>query len=52
MDVDIKNLSNIKINKDCYKFLKKLSVDKETTIQKVVQEILEDLSRKETSKSK
>lgn len=51
MDNDKKNISNIVINKDCYKTLKKLSVDKEVTLQKVVQEILERYTNKKTKQS-
>lgn len=46
MDNDIKNISNIKVHKDVYKFLKKLSVDDEVTIQKVIQDILERVAKK------
>ena len=51
MDNDKKNISDIVINKDCYKTLKKLSVDKEVTLQKVVQEILERYTNKKTKQS-
>jgi len=51
VDNDKKNISNIVINKDCYKTLKKLSVDKEVTLQKVVQEILERYTNKKTKQS-
>jgi len=51
VDNDKKNISDIVINKDCYKTLKKLSVDKEVTLQKVVQEILERYTNKKTKQS-
>lgn len=41
-----RNISNIKVNSYCYKFLKKVSIDRDVTIQKVVQEILEKISSK------
>ena len=49
-DIDIRNLSNIKINKECFKTLKKLAIDKEITVQKVAQEILERILSKKINK--
>ena len=49
---DMKNISNIQVNKDCYKSLKKLSIDKETTLQKVVQEVLEQYTTKKIKQNK
>lgn len=40
-DINIRNISNVKVSVDCFKSLKKLAIDKDLTIQKVVQEILE-----------
>lgn len=40
-DINIRNISNIKVSVDCFKSLKKLAIDKDVTIQKVAQEILE-----------
>lgn len=41
-----RNISNLKVSDTCYKYLKKVSVDKDTSIQKVVQDILEKISAK------
>lgn len=41
INIELRNISNIKVNKDCYKVLKKLSIDKEVSLQEVVAEILE-----------
>jgi 3-methyladenine DNA glycosylase AlkC len=46
LDIELRNLSNIKVNKECYKILKKMSIDKEITIQKVVAELLEKITSK------
>lgn len=40
-DDNIKQVSNIKLSKDCYKYFKKLSIDKETSLQHVISELLE-----------
>lgn len=40
MSKDTKNI-NIEINKECWKHIKKISIDKETTLQEVVKDILE-----------
>ena len=37
----LRNISNIKVSNECFKSLKKLSIDEETTLQLVVQDILE-----------
>lgn len=48
---DIRNISNIKVNKECYKSLKKISIDRETTLQKVVQEVLERYTNKKVKQT-
>jgi hypothetical protein len=48
-DDDMKNVSNIKISKECFKVLKKLSIDKEISVQQVVSEILEKVTKKSKS---
>jgi len=46
---DIRNISNVKVSNDCFKSLKKLAIDKETSLQKVVQDILERTMSKRKS---
>jgi hypothetical protein len=48
-DNNIRNISNVKVSNECFKSLKKLSIDKETSLQKVVQEILERTMSKKKS---
>jgi hypothetical protein len=49
-DNNIRNISNVKVSNDCFKALKKLAIDKETSLQKVVQDILErTMSKKKNS---
>ena len=48
---DKKNISNVKVSKDCFKELKKLSIDKDTTLQEVVSSILERFTVKKNNKS-
>lgn len=40
-NIVLRNISNIKVTNECFKSLKKLSIDEETTLQRVVQDILE-----------
>lgn len=49
-DIDMKNISNIKVSKECFKTLKKLAIDKEITLQKVVQDIIERAVSKKVNK--
>ncbi|HMG15471.1 MAG TPA: hypothetical protein VK590_08500 [Saprospiraceae bacterium] len=51
-EYDIRNISNIKVNKDCYKSLKKLSIDKEVSLQQVVREVLEQYTTKKIKQNK
>jgi hypothetical protein len=46
----LRNISNIKVTNECFKSLKKLSIDEETTLQLVVQDILEKAMSKKKQK--
>jgi predicted DNA-binding ribbon-helix-helix protein len=46
---DGKNI-NIEINKECWKVLKKISIDKEITLQEVIKQILERFTNKKNIK--
>lgn len=42
----LKNISNIKLSKESYKKIKIMSIDKELSLQQVVQDILEKVLSK------
>ena len=43
-------ISNISITKECFKELKKMSIDKEVTVKEVVSELLENMISKRMNK--
>ncbi len=43
---DSKNISNIKVSKNCYKQIKLLSIQREVSMQDVVNDILEKVTSK------
>lgn len=47
---DTKNI-NIEVSKDCWKVIKKISIDKEITLQEVVRDILEKVTNKKSIKT-
>lgn len=44
---DTKNI-NIEVSKECWKVIKKISIDKEITLQEVVRDILEKVTSKKS----
>jgi len=46
MSKDDRNISNIKVNEDCYKVLKIIGIEKDLSLQQVVKDVLEKYASK------